>query len=92
MKWYLDKVECTKNVKKHTTPLPLDFVPMTDDNSATDEAAAALSTAYNLDSSSWTGALLYLALTQTDIIHAVNKIAKYTRKPGKVHFKALVHI
>jgi hypothetical protein len=31
-------------------------------------------------------------MTRTDIIFAVNKLAKYTRKPGKVHFEALTHL
>ena len=36
--------------------------------------------------------LLYLTATRTGIIHVVNKLAKFTRKPGKIHFKALVHV
>jgi hypothetical protein len=31
-------------------------------------------------------------MTRTDIIYAVNKLAKFTRKPGKVHFEALLHL
>jgi hypothetical protein len=33
-----------------------------------------------------------LALTRTDIIYAVNKLAKFTRNPGKKHFEALIHL
>jgi len=31
-------------------------------------------------------------MTRTDIIYAVNKLAKLTRKPGKTHFEALIHL
>jgi len=31
-------------------------------------------------------------MTRTDIIYAVNKLAKFTRKPGKLHFEAIVHL
>ncbi|MFN9983118.1 MAG: hypothetical protein ACK53Y_24540, partial [bacterium] len=31
-------------------------------------------------------------MTRTDIIYAVNKLAKFTRKPGKTHFEALIHL
>jgi hypothetical protein len=75
----------------HTTPLPLDFIPSADDNSASEEAAETLSIEYNIDFASCVGALIYLAITRTDILHAVNKLAKYTRKPGKTHFDALIH-
>ena len=58
-----------------------------------DEAAAeALSTEYNLDFASCVGALIYLVLTCIDIMHAVNKMAKYTRRPGRNHFNILVHV
>jgi hypothetical protein len=31
-------------------------------------------------------------MTRTEIIYAVNKLAKFTKRPGKTHFEALVHI
>jgi hypothetical protein len=31
-------------------------------------------------------------LHRTDIIYAVNKLAKFIRKPGKDHFEALIHL
>ena len=88
---YLDTVGCANITREHSTPLPLDFVPTADDNSVDEAAATALSTEYNLDFASCVGALIYLALTRTDIIHAVNKLAKYTRRPGRSHFNALIH-
>jgi hypothetical protein len=31
-------------------------------------------------------------MTRTDIIYAVNKLAKITKCPGKTHFEALIHV
>ena len=61
MKRYLDKAGCANNVKKHTMLLPLDVVLTSDDNSTTDEAAAAHATAYNLDFASCIRALIYFS-------------------------------
>jgi hypothetical protein len=47
---------------------------------------------YNIDFASCVGSLIYLALTRTDIIYAVNNLAKITRNPGKKHFEALIHL
>jgi hypothetical protein len=89
---YLDTIGCANVVREHTTPLPLEFIPTADDNSASEEASAALATEFNLDFASCVGALIYLALTRTDVIHAVNKLAKFTRRPGRNHFIALIHV
>ena len=89
---YLDTVDCAIVVREHTTPLPLDFVPTVDDNSVDENASSALATEFNLDFASFVGTLIYLALLRTDIIHAVNKLAKFTRRPDRKHFEALVHI
>ena len=79
---YLDTVGCANVIREHITPLPLDFFPTADDNSSDEVAASALSTEFNLDFASRVGALIYVALTRTDIIYAVNKMAKFTRRPG----------
>jgi hypothetical protein len=31
-------------------------------------------------------------MTRTDILYAVNKLAKYTRRPGRNHFEAILHL
>ena len=80
-----------KQPKEHTMPLPLDCIRSAGDNSVTEADTQKLITEYNLDVASCVGALVYLALTRTDIIHALNKLAKYTRCPGKAHFIALIH-
>jgi transposase InsO family protein len=89
---YLDTIGCANVVREHTTPFPLDFIPTADDNSVDETAAEVLSSEYNLDFASCVGALIYLALSRIDIIHAVNKMAKFTRRPGRNHFMALIHV
>ena len=89
---YLDTVG-SKNISRiHKIPLPSDFVPTAEDCSEFEEKSAALSDEYKLDYSSCIGSLIYLSQTRTDIIFAVNKLAKYMRKPGKAHFEALIHL
>jgi hypothetical protein len=92
IKKYLDSVGCKNVSRKHTIPLPCDFVPTSEDCSETEEKAAILMDEYKLDYASCIGSLIYLSQTQSDIIFAVNKLARYMSKPGKVHFKALVHL
>jgi hypothetical protein len=92
LKKYLDTAGCPNNIRQHDMPLPSGFTPTTEDCAASESAAQQLATEYKLDFSSCIGSLIYLSMTRTDIIYAVNKLAKFTRKPGRVHFTALVHL
>jgi hypothetical protein len=83
IKKYLDSVGCKNVSRKHTIPLPCDFVPTSEDCSETEEKAAILMDEYKLDYASCIGSLIYLSQTRPDIIFAVNKLARYMRKPGK---------
>jgi hypothetical protein len=31
-------------------------------------------------------------MTRVDIMYAVNKLAKFTHKPGKANFEAMIHL
>jgi len=92
VKRYLDKAGCKNVTRVHVTPLPLDFVPTIDDLAKDEAASLVLQEEYNLDYASCIGALIYLALTRTDIIFSVNKLAKFTKRAGENHLKALVHL
>jgi hypothetical protein len=85
-------VGCGKNNRKHDTALAIDFIPTSDDCSVSELEANKLSDEFNIDFASCVGSLIYLGMTQADISYAVNKLAKYTKKPGKTHFEALIHI
>ena len=38
------------------------------------------------------GSLVYLLSALEDLCFSVNKLAKFSLNPGKVHFKGLVHL
>jgi len=92
IKKYLDSVGCKNVSRKHTIPLPCDFVPTSEDCSETEEKSEILMDEYKLDYASCIGSLIYLSQTRSDIIFAVNKLARYMRKPGKALLDALVHL
>ena len=87
VKKYLNAAGAPKVDRLHATPLALDFVPTSDDCSLNEETAKRLENEYNIDFAS-VGSLIYLGMTRCDIVHAVNKLAKYTRQPGRNHFEA----
>jgi len=88
----LDVAGAPKVERVHSTPLPLEFVPTSDDCSVDEAAAKTLESKYKIDFASCIGSLIYLGMTRCDIVHAVNKLAKYTRLPGRNHFEALLHV
>jgi hypothetical protein len=92
VKKYLDTAGCTKVSKHHDAPLPSGFIATIDDCSGSEIESQKLSDGFNIDFASCIGSLIYLSMTRTDIIYAVNKLAKFTRKPGKLHFEAIVHL
>jgi len=92
IKKYLDTAGCGNNIKHHATPLPSGFIPTSDDCATLEAESHDLATEFNMDFASCIGSLIYLSMTQTDIIYSVNKLAKFTRKPGRTHFVALIHL
>jgi len=65
---------------------------MSDDCASCETESKELEVCYNVDYASCIGSLIYLSMTRTDIIYSENKLAKYTRKPGKPYFEALLHL
>jgi len=92
VKRYLDSAGCPKNLCQHDMPLPAGITPTNDDCSNSEEEAENVTTQYNIDFASCVGLLIYLGMMRTDILFAVNKLAKYTRKPGKMHFEVIIHL
>jgi len=92
VKKYLDTAGKPKNDREHITPLALDFIPTSDDCSSSEDAARQLEKEYSIDFASCIGSLIYLGMTRCDIVHAVNKLAKYTKQPERNHFNALLHV
>jgi hypothetical protein len=73
-------------------PLPSTFIPIIDNCSKTEEQANQLSIEFNIDFASCIGSLIYLSMTRVDIAFAVNKLEKFTKQPGKIQLKALIHL
>jgi hypothetical protein len=87
VKKYLDTAGSKKVMSLHSTPLALDVVPTSEDCSGDEVASKVLEQEYNIDYASCILSLIYLAMTRCDITFAVNKLAKYSKRPGKVHFE-----
>jgi hypothetical protein len=92
VKKYLNMAGCTKNNRRHEIPLVLDCIPRSNDCSASDIEAKKLTDEFNTDFASCIGSLIFLGMTHTDVSYAVNKLAKFARKPGRKHFEALLHL
>jgi hypothetical protein len=92
LKKFLDSVGCPKNNSLVSTPLPFPFLPSSDDCSVDENAVAKLEEEYNIEYASCIGSLIYLTMTRTGILFAVNKLAKFSRSPGRVHFDVLIHL
>jgi hypothetical protein len=92
VKKYLETAGCSRNVCQHETQLPSGFVPTSDNCSTTESESKEIKTSYTIDYASCIGSLIYLSMTRTNIIYSANKLAKYTRKPGRAHFEALLHL
>jgi hypothetical protein len=89
---YLDTTGTKKVLCFQTTPLPSDFIPSVADCSVDEDTSNQLAIEYNIDYASCVGSLIYLGMTRVDIMYAINKLAKFTHKPGKMHFDALIHL
>ncbi len=92
IKKYLDTAGSKKITHHHSTPLAFDFVPTIEDCIIDEDASKILERKYNIDYASCIGSLIYLAMTRCGITFAVNKLAKFSKRPGKVHFEAMLHV
>jgi hypothetical protein len=92
VKKYLYTAGSKKVMSHHSTPFALDFVPTSEDCSNDEDASKVLEQEYNINYTSCIGSLIYLAMSRFDITFALNKIAKYSIRPGKVHLEAMLHV
>jgi hypothetical protein len=92
VKKYLDSAGIKRDVTFHPTPLPLTFVPTTEDCSPDDNAVKQLESEFNVEYSSCIGSLIYLSMTRCDTVYAINKLAKFSKRPGRKHFEAMFYL
>ena len=78
---YLTPAGVKKSDKEVSSVLPTSFIPTKTDCPETIEESMAMQKEYNIDYPSCVGSLIYLSNTRTDMIHGINKLAKYTKIP-----------
>ena len=62
------------------------------DTSTSDEEVENLTRELNIHYRAFIGSLVYLLSTRVDFSFSVLKLAKFSKKPGKLHFEGLVHL
>jgi len=80
------------DIGKYRSPLPAGFKFTKDDNSATAEDVRALEDKYGFRYIEVAGSLNYLANTATEELFAIRKFCRHMNRPGRAHFKALLHL
>ena len=89
---FLDTAGVPETQRKINTPLPFDFKSTKEDQAKDEDKSKEIQKEYNIDFAACVGCLIYLSYTRYDILYAVNKLTKFTRKPGKAHMDAIVHV
>ena len=79
------------STKFYNTTLPADMVFIKEDLSTSDEQVKKLTREYNIHYRACIGSLIYLLSTRVDLNFAVQKLAKFSANPGKLHFEGLIH-
>jgi hypothetical protein len=51
-----------------------------------------LESEYSVDYASCIGSLIYLSMTRCNTVCAINKLAEFSKKPGRNHFEAMFHL
>ena len=62
------------------------------DASTSDEQVEKLTRELNINYRTCIGLLIYLLSTRVDLSFVVQKLAKFSSNPGKVHFEGLLHL
>ena len=89
---YLDTATVKVSNKFYKTTLSADMIFTKEDVSTRDEQIEKSTREYNIHYRACIGSLIYLLSTRVDLSFAVNKLAKFSANPGKVHFDRLVHL
>jgi hypothetical protein len=81
-----------RDLVKYKSPLPNGFKWTREDNSESKNEVKALEDEYGFRYIEAVGSLNYLANTATEELFAIRKACKHMDKPGRNHFKALLHL
>ena len=69
------------------TTLPYDMIFAKGDVSTSDEQVEKLNREFNIHYKACIGSFIYVLSTRVDLSFAVQKLAKFSSNPGKVHFQ-----
>ena len=83
---YSDTATVKVSNKFYKTTLPADMIFTKEDVSTSDDQIEGLTREYNIYYRACIGSLIYLLSTRVDLSFAVQKLAKFSANPGKVHF------
>ena len=89
---YLDSFTIKENSEFNKNTLPHDLIFTKAYNSASDEKLVLLLREYNIHFRACEVSFVYLLSNIVYFCFAVNKLAKFSSNPGKVHFEYLVHL
>ena len=89
---YLNTATVKKSTKFYKTNFTSDMIPTKADASTSDEKVEKLTREFNIHYRACIVSLIYLLSTRVDLRFAVQKLAKFSSNPGKLHFEGLVHL
>ena len=89
---YLDTATIKQNSKFHKTTLLPSMIFTKEDASTSDEHAEVPFREYNIHWRYCVLSLVYISSTGVDLCFSVQKLAKFSSNPGKVHFGGLLHL
>jgi hypothetical protein len=81
-----------RDLEKYESPLPNNFKWTKDENSTSKDEVKSLEDEYGFRYIEAVGSLNYLANTATEELFAIRKACKHMDKPGRNHFKTLLHL
>ena len=89
---YLDTATVNAITKNYKTTLPSDMVLTKADAPTSDEQVEKFTRKFKIHHRACIGSLIYLLSTRMELNFAVNKLARFSENPGKVHFEGLIHL
>ena len=89
---YLYTATVKASTRFYNTTLPYDIIFTKNDTSTSDEQVEKLTREFNIHYRACIGSLIYLFSTRVDLSFSVQKLAKFSANPGKVHFEGLLNL
>ena len=89
---YLDTASVKISTKFYNTTFPADMIFTKEYVSTSDEQVEKLTRGLNIHYRDCIGSLIGLLSTRVELSFAVQKLAKFSANPNKVHIEGLVHL